>query len=45
MPKYDLTHAQFGSSKLEQLLDKFWEPFAVTVDDDGATVWLRKVRQ
>lgn len=43
---WEITHCQWTDHKLmESLLWKGYEPFAVTTDEDGPTIWLRiKVR-
>jgi len=44
MPQYDVQKADYGSTKLRELLDAFWEPFHVTSEENGWIVWLRKAR-
>ena len=39
---WGLSSVRAYSQDLQALLECGWEPFAVTEDDVGATVWLRK---
>jgi len=43
MITWEITNARFGEERLLELLEKGWEPFAVTADMiKGLVIWLRK---